>query len=72
MHTHVPVHDIKIKPTTMSCSTIGWWLVTLDGKQGWAPASFLEPKDRRAFPEGESKTFVDYMNMHRLQVLVQN
>ena len=35
--------------------TTGWWLVATDGRQGWAPASYLEPMDRRAYPEGESK-----------------
>jgi hypothetical protein len=24
----------------------GWWFVQFDDKQGWAPASFLEPQTR--------------------------
>ncbi len=33
----------------------GWWLVAAGGRHGWAPASYLEPMDRRIYPEGEGK-----------------
>ena len=29
----------------------GWWFVQADNLQGWAPASFLEPVNRRASNE---------------------
>ena len=39
--------------TTFFCSRLymltffsqGWWFVDLDGEVGWAPASYLEPRD---------------------------
>lgn len=29
----------------MHACNVGWWLVTHEGKEGWAPSSYLEPVD---------------------------
>ncbi|KAM7440261.1 osteoclast fusion [Porites harrisoni] len=43
----------------------GWWFVDLDGEVGWAPASYLEPRDGseddqvlEVFKEGEEETYI--------------
>ena len=33
----------------------GWWLVTHDGKEGWAPASYLEPAGK-CVPQDDKET----------------
>jgi len=43
----------------------GWWFVDLDGELGWAPASYLEPRDGsmddqvlEVFEEGQEETYI--------------
>lgn len=49
------LHPSFFSPPPLSLSPPGWWLVTHDGKEGWAPASYLEPAGK-CVPQDDKET----------------
>ena len=61
-----PLHDKRFIAHTM---LTGWWLVSHDGREGWAPSSYLEPLEPATETGEKEESQGSYVVVSRSQTL---